>query len=265
MSSLARFQGMIQVVRFNPWSFLFGAIALACGGGVLINVRVASVGTGMLWVGWTGWGLALWWVCASLIAAHWVYDLSDWPQGKWLRRVVALGEPSRILNVHAGFDETSVRLRRWLPKTEIVVVDLFDSERLTEKSIHRARALRPSMPGTLAGKPGAWPVETGTADLVCLLLAAHEFRDPAERCAIFQEGCRVLTESPRSRVLLVEHVRDLANFIAFGPGFLHFHSARNWRIAWESAGLSAVDSWRITPFLRVWCLATADHGDVAHK
>jgi hypothetical protein len=55
-------------------------------------------------------------------------------------------------------------------------------------------------------------------------------------------------------VILVEHLRDPANFIAFGPGFLHFHSRRGWQRGWESAGFGLADEFRITPWVRVFVL-----------
>jgi hypothetical protein len=51
------------------------------------------------------------------------------------------------------------------------------------------------------------------------------------------------------RVVIVEHLRDLANFAAFGPGFVHFHSLATWRRAWESAALRLADE-----FVRVFVL-----------
>ena len=56
---------------------------------------------------------------------------------------------------------------------------------------------------------------------------------------------------------VVEHVRDVANFLAFGPGFLHFHSTGTWRRAWRSAGVHDVCQFRVTPFVRVFVLKPA--------
>jgi hypothetical protein len=77
-----------------------------------------------------------------------------------------------------------------------------------------------------------------------------------ERVRWFAEARRCLASG--GRVVLVEHLRDLANFAAFGPGFIHFHSAGTWRLAWESAGLRCFDDFRITPFLRVFILGRQD-------
>ncbi len=58
----------------------------------------------------------------------------------------------------------------------------------------------------------------------------------------------------RRKIILVEHVRDLANFVAFGPGFLHFLSVASWRKSWEAGGFNLDASFRITPFVRVFVL-----------
>ena len=89
-------------------------------------------------------------------------------------------------------------------------------------------------------------------DVVFGMLAIHELRSDAERVAWFAEARRCLADD--GRVVLVEHVRDLANFVAFGPGFLHFHSVAAWQKSWVSGGLKRVDDFRITPFVRVFIL-----------
>ena len=70
------------------------------------------------------------------------------------------------------------------------------------------------------------PIPTGTVEAALLLLSAHELRTDAARLALFTELRRVL--GPGGRVVVAEHLRDAANFLAFGPGFLHFHSRRTW-------------------------------------
>jgi SAM-dependent methyltransferase len=97
-----------------------------------------------------------------------------------------------------------------------------------------------------------WPIARTSVDVVFGLLATHEFRRPAERTAWFAEARRSLR--PGGRVIVVEHLRDLANFIAFGPGFLHFHSRASWATCWHQAGLRSHDEFSITPWVRVFVL-----------
>ena len=97
-----------------------------------------------------------------------------------------------------------------------------------------------------------WPLEAESVDVVFGLLAIHELRSEEERSAWFAEARRCLRKG--GRVILVEHVRDLANFLAFGPGFLHFHSLASWRRNWESAQLRSLDDFRVTPWVRVFVL-----------
>jgi len=59
----------------------------------------------------------------------------------------------------------------------------------------------------------------------------------------------------RGRVVLDEHLRDTATFLAFGPGFLHFHSPASWRRCWEHAGFRSMDEFRVTPFVRIFVLS----------
>lgn len=111
----------------------------------------------------------------------------------------------------------------------------------------------PPSAGTVPAAHDRWPAAAESADAVFGLLAIHELRRHAERCAWFSEAGRCLRHD--GRVVLVEHLRDLANFLAFGPGFLHFHSRGSWQRAWESAGFRLVDEFRVTPWVRVFVLS----------
>ena len=124
---------------------------------------------------------------------------------------------------------------------------------MPEASIRRARRMFPPPTETVRAPFDRWPVETASADVVFGLLAIHELRSEPQRTAWFAEAKRCLREG--GRVVLVEHVRDTANFLAFGPGFLHFHSRASWRRCWERAGLRCLDESHITPWVRVFVLS----------
>lgn len=246
MPDRGRFQGMLSIARFN-WPFYAVAIvALAAG----------TAGTLLFPPGWPRFASlaivagCLWFLAGSLGVSHWVYDRSDLYRWNWLDRILRDPPPSRALVCHTGFDEVSEALRERFPAIGWTVIDHFDPRTMTEPSIRRARRRHPPAPGTIPAAHDAWPpLQT---DLVLGLLAIHELRSPGERAAWFVQARSSLT--PGGRIVLVEHVRDLANFAAFGPGFLHFHGVGAWRASWERASLHLTESFRITPFLRAFVL-----------
>jgi hypothetical protein len=247
---------MLQIVRFNPWSYVLSVGSIIVGTVILVTFAHS-------WPWWLhGLGvLALcacaWLTIASLVVSHVIYDRSDWSRGSWLRYTLISPKPQLVLNVHAGFDETTMRLQRWLPDAEITALDLFDKNVHTESSLLRARASVPTPLGTITGTLDAWPMPPGSHDAVCLLLTAHEYRRASERRRLLRHACEALRTCPASCIVLAEHTRDAANFLVFGPGFMHFHSPATWQRDWEAAGLRLVRSIRVTPFLRVWTLQPA--------
>ena len=170
----------------------------------------------------------------------------------WLPQVL-LFSPRRWINIHAGLDQSTEILAQLFPAKGQAVLDIYDPQEMTEPSIERARRMHPSHQGAVRSKLNALPVADRSRDTLFLLFVAHEIREPTRRIAFFQEAARVLAVP--GQILLVEHLRDWKNFVAFGPGFLHFYSRREWlRIACE-AGLSIERELCVTPFVRCFLMS----------
>ena len=246
MNARRPWQGMLIIARLN-WPF-YGAVVA-----VLV---VAIAGWIALPTLWPLFALALagclYFLVGSLGVSHWIYDRSDLYRWGWTERALAGLASSRVIFCHSGFDEASELLREKLQPDHWLVLDHFDPTQMTEASIRRARALYPPTPQTLPAPFDRWPAESDGASLIFGLLAIHELRSEAERTAWFTEAKRCL--APKGRIVIGEHVRDLANFLAFGPGFVHFHSVGSWQQCWQNAGLHCRDRFRITPFVRVFVL-----------
>ena len=154
------------------------------------------------------------------------------------------------MNIHAGLDETSGRIAELFPAAKGSVLDIYDPGEMTEMSIAKARRVH----GVVSG-PADWrrlPIADGACDAAFLLFAAHELRSNDARIALMSEARRVLNTD--GRLIVMEHLRDCANFVAFGPGFLHFFSARAWRSAARSGGLVVERSLALNPFVHVFVL-----------
>jgi hypothetical protein len=82
-----------------------------------------------------------------------------------------------------------------------------------------------------------------------------ELRGAGAREAFFRELARVV--APQGCVLLVEHLRDLQNAAAFGPGALHFLPRREWLRLAAISRLRVTREAKLTPFVSVFFLEPA--------
>ncbi|MEL7161496.1 MAG: class I SAM-dependent methyltransferase, partial [Bacteroidota bacterium] len=212
------YQGVTNILRFN-WHFYVLAVV-----GTVIGLVVARwLGDGWWWVGlMVAFGVVLT-TLVSLVVSWYVYDRSSLYSLNWLDRFGSLRD---LINVHAGFDETSALLADRFPEANLRVLDFYDPVLHTEVSILRARRAYPPYPGTERITTTDLPLAAQSVDAIFLLLAAHEIRDVAERVAFFRQLRRALR--PEGRIVVVEHLRDGANFFAYTIGFLHFHSRTTW-------------------------------------
>ena len=240
--------GVRQIVRFN-WPFYAAGVPAALLAPVMIpRLHVAGPLQVLLYA---ATAVAWLWLIGSLAASWIVYDRSNLMTGEWIHPALGF-RPRAWINVHAGLDETTAGLRDRFGVSSGRVFDIFDQAEMTEPSIARARETTPVDAGSERTDYRHFPVETGTVDAAFLLLSAHELRTAAARSALFGEVRRVLTTA--GRVVVAEHLRDAANFIAFGPGALHFHSRRTWLRVFAETGFAVQREFSITPFVRVFIL-----------
>jgi hypothetical protein len=187
----------------------------------------------------------------SLVAAFIIYDWSPLYRWMWLKEVLPTA-PRRIVNLHAGLDETSPILRLLFPNAELVVLDFYAPQHMTEPSIAQARRLQSPQARATSVRHDALPLPDCSCSAVLLFLSAHEIRDAQQRLALFHELERILEKM--GTVLLVEHNRNLANLLAFGPGVFHFYPQAEWlRVAME-AGLRVARISSCTPFISIMLL-----------
>jgi SAM-dependent methyltransferase len=244
MKARGRFEGLWNIVRFN-WPMYAASAGVAT---VLTIVAASRAPRSIRVLAGAGSLGALWTTVTSLVASHWIYDRSGLYRWNWLFDHLQTA-PRRILNIHAGFDESTQPLRELFPKSEVVTCDFYDPVRNPEPSIAKARKAYPPHPETVAATVEHLPIADEGADLVLCFLAAHEIRDARDRSRFFAEVRRCCT--PEADLILVEHLRDASNFLVFGPGFMHFLSRRMWMDS-TAGHFRLVSESRITPFIRVF-------------
>lgn len=240
-------QGLRNIIRFN-WHFyaLAFGLALAMGGVALVLPAPFS------YYGWAGIGLLLAPVLISLAVSAYVYDYAGLYELGWLPARIAPTPGATLLTISAGFDELTPLLAQTWPAGQLLAVDFYDPAQHTEVSIKRARRAYPPVPGTRQVSTAALPLTTHSINYALAFLAAHEVRDATERAVFFQELARVL--KPAGELIVVEHLRDAPNFLAYTIGFFHFHSRRAWLATFRAAGLRVAQEVKITPFLTAFML-----------
>lgn len=247
------YQGVLQILEFN-WRFY--AITVACAAVTLCAVPfLAPLLRAAILLGLSP---VLFWLAASLLVSHYVYDRYPLYDLSWIACALAQ-PPARWINIHCGLDETSTLLEQVFPHAAGEIVDIFDPLIMTEASIHRARHVTRqtghcTLPETHAPHR-ALPFRAGSFNAAFCIFAAHELRRHKQRVELFSELARIL--APDGELILMEHSRDWRNFLAFGPGFLHFFSPRAWRSAIAEAGFVVQREFSRTTFVRVYHLRRA--------
>ncbi|HEX5445598.1 MAG TPA: methyltransferase domain-containing protein [Pirellulales bacterium] len=237
------------VISFNRHFFYIACAAGAVGAALFLLIHQPLV----RWVLGLGIAAAIYFMIASVIASYFNYDYSDlyklqeWPSKSFP------GNPASAVIIHAGFDPASGAFRSRYPQTSVRVLDFFTHEETTEASIQLAHRLNPPTGPQEHTALDVWPVETASQDAVMALSAAHEIRDDGRRVSFFREAKRVLR--PGGRVVVIEQLRDIPNFLCFGVAAFHFLSRSTWLRSFRDSGLILEREFAITPFMRAFVLS----------
>ncbi len=239
-------QGGWNIIRFNWHFYLFSGLLI-----LLLLFLLAYTSPPYRVLLQVGLLVVVATTMISLLVSFYVYDWSDLYKLTWLDHL-SLGTAATIVNINAGFDETSILLQRKFPIAELLVLDFYDPLKHTEISLQRARKAYPPFPATQAVKTTHLPLAENSIDAVFALLAAHEIRNSDERALFFTELHRVM--KPTGQIIVVEHLRDAANFLAYNVGCRHFHSYSTWLRSFSAAGLALQQELKITPFITAFVL-----------
>jgi hypothetical protein len=231
-----KLQGVRQILSFH-WQIYVAAIAAA-------SCLVLAAPQAM----WAA-APALFWLAASVAVSHYIYDRSPLYTLDWMRACLPV-EPRVWAQFHAGLDETSGAIAARFPHAAGSSFDVFDAREMTESSIRRARQLAGARSPRADWR--ALPLRDAACDAAFVIFTAHEFRNPETRARFFREIARTLHGA--GDLIVVEHLRDWRNFLAFGPGFWHFLPERAWLEAAAEGGFVIRRKLRVTPFVRVFAM-----------
>ena len=240
-----KYQGLLNVLSFNRHFYVFGLIVFAS---IILSQFVVNWNQNVFFLVILGFAYGL---LMPLFVSSYVYDYSGFYDLDWLKKIDITDDKGNMnLNINAGFDETSFIIKRELPNSKLQVYDFYDEQQHTEPAIARARKVSVLYPNTEQIVSTKIPLEDHSVDQIFLIFAAHEIRSKDEQIQFFKECKRVCKTN--GSVILVEHLRDLPNFIAFSIGFTHFFSKKAWQSVLYASGYSSVHEMKFTPFVSVF-------------
>jgi SAM-dependent methyltransferase len=240
-----KFQGVLNILSFNRHFYIIGL-------GVLVALLfIHFLAEWPAFVFWLIVAAFMYGLLMPLIVSAYVYDFSGYYKFKWLKKHVADHQKIKlIININAGFDETSFIIKNKFPESELRVFDFYNAKQHTEPAIVRARKVSMTYPDTQQIASNRIPLTENTVDIIFLLSAVHEIRSHDEKIQFLKE-CHRLSK-PGGKVIMVEHLRDFPNFLAFSIGFTHFFSRSVWKNAFERAGFSSFQETKFTPFMSIF-------------
>ncbi len=248
METLTRkpFQGVLNVIKFN-WHFY--ALAVALSAAIIASALFLPNNYRFYCV-----LLALKIIIPSIISlvvTYYIYDYSKIYNLHFLNNLI-IKPTDTLVNINAGFDEFSFTILEKFKTKNLRVFDFYNPEKHPEISIERARKTTKNHPNTKQITTSTIPLDQNSVDFVFLFFSAHEIRNAQERTAFFEQINQKLKQN--GKIIVLEHLRDLPNFIAYTVGFFHFISKKNWVKTFQNSNLKIQSETKITPFLSLLIL-----------
>jgi len=240
-----KFQGVLNILSFNRHFYVLGMLVLA----FIITSHLILRWNDLLF--WIVIAAFIYGLLIPLIVSTYVYDFSGYYNFDWLKKYnFQDADTNQIVNINAGFDETSFIINNIFPHSDLKVFDFYDARKHTEPAIVRARKVSLVYPNTQHIKSNAIPILEDSVDIIFLLSAVHEIRSQEEKVQFLKECHRIC--KPEGEVIMVEHLRDFPNFLAFSVGFTHFFSKKTWKDAFIQAGFSSFEETKFTAFMSIF-------------
>jgi hypothetical protein len=240
-----KFQGVLNILSFNRHYYVFGLGALLVLFISLTFIKWPHLIFGIIVAAFL-YGLIM-----PLLVSAYVYDFSGYYDLHWMKDLIKdEGRFKTIVNINAGFDETSYLIKSKFPHSDLKVFDFYNAKQHTEPAIKRARKVSWGYPDTQQMSTQLIPLQDRSVNFVFLLSAAHEIRSNEEKVLFLKECHRIC--KPGGKVIMVEHLRDFSNFLAFSFGFTHFFSRSVWKNAFERAGFVSLRETKFTSFMSIF-------------
>ncbi len=240
------FAGVAKIVRFNRGKYAAALVAV-------VALVVAATDASFRVVALIAIAVIVFGVAVSLGVSHWVYDRSALYDLRWSDTI---NRSDRVAVVHAGLDEVSPILRARMG-ADPDAVSFYDRIEVAEPSIRRAQD-QAAASGSTRATAGQPLLRAGTFDCVVAFMCLHEIRIQAARRELLTELKDSLAEG--GRLVVVEHLRDIPNALAFSVGVTHFMPRSSWSADFLAAGLQVVSEGKTTPFVTEFVLGRAQTG-----
>ncbi|PHO00357.1 methyltransferase type 11, partial [Rhodobacteraceae bacterium 4F10] len=123
-----KFQGVLNILSFNRHFYYIGLLALLT---VVLGHYLFSYNDYLKWFLVV---IIIYGLLAPLLVSAYVYDFSKYYDFKWVDNINLKGN-NNLVNINAGFDETSFILKNKFQSSNLQVFDFYDQTRHTEQAI----------------------------------------------------------------------------------------------------------------------------------